>query len=75
MVDLNDLIGKPFQRGARGPDKYDCQSLTAEVFRRFGIPFPDVDISGLSLEGMIATFNRELKYHIEARVETASVSR
>jgi cell wall-associated NlpC family hydrolase len=34
--DLNDLIGKPFEYGARGPDKYDCYGLCMEVYRRIG---------------------------------------
>lgn len=31
-----DLIGKPFARGGRGPDAYDCWGLMLEVLRRMG---------------------------------------
>lgn len=31
-----DLIGKPFERGARGPEKYDCVGLALEMARRLG---------------------------------------
>lgn len=34
---VDDLIGKPFQRGGRGPDAYDCAGLVVEVMRRRGI--------------------------------------
>lgn len=32
-----DLIGKPYVRGGRGPDAYDCAGLVVEVMRRRGI--------------------------------------
>jgi len=38
---VQDLIGKPYQRGARGPDAYDCWGLCVEVYRRGGIDLPD----------------------------------
>lgn len=41
----NDLIGKPFSNGGRGPDAYDCYGLAVEVFRRHGIELPDYRIS------------------------------
>ncbi len=31
-----DLIGKPFERGARGPERYDCLGLALEMARRLG---------------------------------------
>jgi cell wall-associated NlpC family hydrolase len=36
-----DLLGLPFERGARGPDSYDCYGLVREMFRRAGIDVPD----------------------------------
>jgi len=36
-VTVDDLIGKPFLRGGRGPDAYDCAGLVVEVMRRRGI--------------------------------------
>ena len=35
----NDLIGKPFRTGARGPAEYDCLGLTLEGLRRLGIVY------------------------------------
>jgi cell wall-associated NlpC family hydrolase len=34
---VEDLIGKPFKRGGRGPDSYDCAGLVVEVLRRRNI--------------------------------------
>jgi len=39
----DDLIGKPFKFGARGPEYYDCFGLAKEIFRRHGIDW-DWDI-------------------------------
>lgn len=40
---LDDLIGKPFAYGGRGPDVYDCYGLALEVKRRLGEVPPDFD--------------------------------
>lgn len=45
MLQIADLIGKPFRDGGRGPDDYDCWGLAVEVFRRAGIDLPDYQIS------------------------------
>jgi len=44
-----DLLGKPYVRGARGPDAYDCYGLAKEMFARAGNTVPDFDCPG-SLE-------------------------
>jgi len=36
-----DLIGKPYQPGARGPDAFDCLGLHLELLRRQGYDVPD----------------------------------
>lgn len=36
-----DLIGKPFEWKARGPDKFDCYGLVEELSRRIGQKVPD----------------------------------
>ena len=46
----DDLIGKPYQDGGRGPDAYDCWGLAIEIHRRFGIDLPDFDISAKACE-------------------------
>jgi len=45
MIDLNDLIGKPFDPDGYGPDNYSCYGLAVEVFKRFGIEIPRINIS------------------------------
>ncbi len=45
MIDLNDLIGKPFDPDGYGPDNYSCYGLAVEVFKRFGIEIPRTNIS------------------------------
>lgn len=39
-VDYIDLLGKPFQLGARGPRFYDCWGLCLEMGKRAGIDYP-----------------------------------
>lgn len=39
----NDLIGKPFLWGGRGPDAYDCWGLCAEIYRRLNKDMPDIN--------------------------------
>lgn len=36
-LNVDNLIGKPYARGGRGPDAYDCAGLVVEVMRRRGI--------------------------------------
>jgi cell wall-associated NlpC family hydrolase len=35
-------IGKPYQWGAEGPDKFDCSGLTMYVFNELGVQLPRV---------------------------------
>ena len=39
-LDYTDLLDKPFELGARGPDAFDCWGLCVEVGRRVGIDYP-----------------------------------
>jgi cell wall-associated NlpC family hydrolase len=41
-----DLLGQPFERGARGPDKWDCYGYVRELFRRTGVDLPDFESPG-----------------------------
>lgn len=41
MIQYDDLIGKPFKYGGRGPDEYDCFGLALELHKRNGIILPD----------------------------------
>lgn len=40
-----DLIGKPYQAGAAGPDAFDCLGLVRHYFRaRHGVELPDYQL-------------------------------
>lgn len=41
---INQMVGKPFRWGARGPDAYDCWGAVLETLRLAGLPSPgDLD--------------------------------
>ena len=40
MIATDDLIGKPWRRGAMGPDAFDCWSLVVTLARRAGRALP-----------------------------------
>lgn len=42
MIQIRDLIGKPYKVHGRGPEAYDCYGLVIEVSRRFGRLLPDL---------------------------------
>ena len=46
---INDLVGKPYLRGARGPAAFDCWGLVLELARRCALPVP-ADWLGLDLD-------------------------
>jgi hypothetical protein len=50
LADVQDLVGKPYAHGARGPDAYDCWGLCVEVYRRRGIDLPDYAVRELTHE-------------------------
>jgi cell wall-associated NlpC family hydrolase len=57
---LNDLVGLPFSRGARGPAAFDCWGLVLEARRRLGLPLPPDFPSGeLSPDAVHALFLTE----------------
>ena len=41
QVTYDDLIGRPFVDGGRGPENFDCWGLATDVFRRHGKILPD----------------------------------
>ncbi len=43
-MNLCDLIGKPYQSGARGPNAFDCWGLVMEVSKRAGVVLPDIEV-------------------------------
>lgn len=56
-VDVNDLIGKPWRLGARGPDAFDCWGLTREVLQRMR---PDKPLPDWTRDGMTRDRQRSL---------------
>lgn len=38
---FEDLLGKKFEYGGRGPDTYDCYGLCMEVYKRIGKDLPE----------------------------------
>lgn len=42
LLDINDLLGKPYKVHGRGPEGYDCYGLVIEVERRLGRELPDL---------------------------------
>lgn len=47
MIDIADLVGKPYMAGGRGDTGYDCYGLTMEVSKRKGYLFPDWQTLGV----------------------------
>lgn len=41
-----DLLGKEFQFGARGPDQYDCLGICEEVYKRLKKNLPKISRPG-----------------------------
>jgi hypothetical protein len=57
LPEFNDLIGRPFVRGGRGPHAFDCWGLVLEVRRRLGLALPpDFASASLTREEMCDLF-------------------
>lgn len=42
MIEIEDLLGKPYKAHGRGEGGYDCYGLVIEVEKRFGHELPDL---------------------------------
>lgn len=42
----DDLIGKPFKLGGRGPEYWDCYGIIIELAKRLGYYIPDLGTPG-----------------------------
>jgi len=62
-VEFFDLIGVPFEYGARGPNAYDCYGLLMEMYRRVGLNITDYGSSshGATIIAMMLGRLREWK--------------
>ena len=45
MININDLVGVPFVDEGRSLDGFDCYGLVREVYKRFGVEIPEVNVS------------------------------
>ena len=61
MINVIDLIGKPFDPDGYGPDSFSCYGLAVEVFKRFGIQIPRTNISVCACR---EASQKEIKKHI-----------
>ena len=59
MIDVNDLIGRRYELGARGPERYDCWGLLVEIFRRAGVTLPEFDARELSRQDIVRLMREE----------------
>lgn len=59
-IDIQDLIGKPFVSGGRGPQGYDCWGLVMEVFRRYGITLRDYRIDASDTASITAAADMDV---------------
>lgn len=42
MIDIRDLVGKPYAPHGRGPDSFDCYGVAIEVYKRAGMVLKDL---------------------------------
>jgi cell wall-associated NlpC family hydrolase len=50
LINISDLMDKPFKNGGRGPDEYDCYGLVREIYRRIGIELPELFVDCYNVE-------------------------
>ena len=43
MINIDDLVGKPYRKNGRGPEGYDCYGLAIEVEKRFGHEWENIE--------------------------------
>ncbi len=67
MPQINDLLGKEFRDGGRGPDAYDCWGLVCEVFRRYDMIVPDYQVSCREASRIDQTYRENRKYWIRVQ--------
>jgi cell wall-associated NlpC family hydrolase len=66
---LAELPGTAFERGARGPESFDCWGLVLEVRRRLGLPLPPDFVSGTLTRDEIRALFHGQRPHGWRRVE------
>lgn len=65
LAHVQDLIGKPYVHGARGPDAFDCWGLCMEICGRGGWELPDYPVKHLTHAETTALILGQAKDHAE----------
>jgi len=65
IADVQDLIGRPYVHGARGPEAFDCWGVCAEVYRRRGVELPDYEVRHLNHAQTLALIMGNVDDHAE----------
>lgn len=75
MIETNDLVGKQFKYGGRGPEFYDCYGIILEGMRRLGVKEEDLppDFESPSDLKIIAKLVGDLKKNIWRKQEDTEV--
>ena len=62
MVDVHDLIGKPFVSGGRDVEiGMDCWGLVMEIYMRYGVRLPDFKVDAFAFNAIDALAGEEVK--------------
>ena len=68
---VNDYIGKPWEKGAAGPDAYDCGGLVRTVMRtHYGIELRDIGADCASLIRQVRAIDSDPAWSAFAQVGT-----
>jgi cell wall-associated NlpC family hydrolase len=60
----NDLLGKPFKDGARGPDSFDCWGLVQYIFKTYyNCDLPDYRIPAKNSVGIFRAYLRDREHY------------
>ena len=67
-----DLIGRPWVAGGRGPDAFDCWGLVRWCWRtHFGIEVPEIPVDAANVRAVLSSFRDHPERQRWRRVERA----
>lgn len=58
------MLGRPYEKGARGPDTFDCWGAVVEAARRMGASLPVWSTADWDAPGQYARFEAERAKHV-----------
>lgn len=68
---VNNYIGRPWGKGAQGPDAYDCYGLARDVMlRHYGVSLPPIDEDCTSLLKMVRALSNHPGWSLFEEVDT-----